>query len=573
MPFLTRKRIFIGFIVLLILIGAWLFTQRFSRVALENYVPETALGFVAVNDVPRLLDQLTATEAWQQLAPLYEVKNAVQYAGWANWLGRWVGVGTSESLLLARGQFALVVTGIEVRGEEVKPRLALLIETHGSAARVKSLMESRLPQLAQRALKQVVQETSEYSGVPITIYRTPNTDRQILSAGVGSTWLIANDAATLQACLDVRQGRSAAMTKNPLLAQAKTQVDGDGAVFAFVSNSGAARLSQFFTHVLIGKSLASTPLAGMPESVMAEISENTVEAMAYSASFDNGGVVDRYALVCKPEVSTSLQAALRVPNDAAPEQSESLKLVPAAAADVTLVRVADPGQALDGIERIVSGHLGVAQSFLFHKFFTSARKTFLGLEPGDNPNTAVGTEVVRFSLEAAEPEALDRVWLVAARNRAQLAQMAERLLRQQGAKISRSQHQSVELVSNGQRAFAFVGNYLAMGSPQTVKRLLDEARAMKALPTLPQFVAAKRPAPTGQRVIHGFSSAATETQAMMAALARWLKGNPEADATTILGRLPWAAAVTAFTENGVIREAHSPLGNFPMFVRFVDSVF
>jgi hypothetical protein len=311
----------------------------------------------------------------------------------------------------------------------------------------------------------------------------------------------------------------------------------------------------------------------MPESVMAEISENTVEAMAYSSSFDNGGVVDRYALVCKPEVSTSLQSALRVPNDATPEQSESLKLVPAAAAEVTLVRVADPGEALEGLERIVSGHLGVAQSFLFHKFFTSARQTFLGLEPGDNPNTAVGTEVVRFGLGADDSDALERVWLVAARNRTQLAQMAERLLRQQGARISRSQHQGVELVSNGQRAFTFVGNYLAMGSPQIVKRLLDEAGTTKALPALPQFVAAPRPAPTGQRVMHGFSSVATETRTMMMALARWLKGNPAADASAILEHLPWSATVTTLTERGVKREAHSPLGNFPMVVSFVDSLF
>jgi hypothetical protein len=577
MPFLTRKRIFIGFILLFLLLGAWLFAQRFSRVALETYVPETALGFIEVNDVPRLLNQLTATEAWQQLAPLYEVKNAVQFAGWANWLGRWAGLGTSESLLVARGQFALVVSGLEVRGEEVKPRWALLIETHGSAAQVKALMESRLPQLAQRAFKQAVQESSEYSGVPITIYRAPNTDRQILSAGFGSTWLIANDAATLQACLDVRQGRGATMAKNPMLAQATAEVDRDGAVFAFVSNSGAARLSQFFTHLLVGKALASTPLAGMPEGIMAEISENTVEAMAYSISFEANGVRDRSALLCKPEVAQSLQTAWRVPNHVGAEpnvaQNETLQLVPATAADVTLVNVADPGAALDGVERIVSGHLGVAQSFLFHKFFTSARKTFLGLEPGDNPSGAVGTEVVRFSVESDDPDSLERVWLVAARNRAQLAQMAERLLRQQGTTLSRSKHQGVEFVSNGQRAFAFAGNHLVLGSPANVKRLLDEAGTTKALPTLPQFVAAKRPEPTGQRVMHGFRSVVTETHAMMTALARRLKGNPQADAAKVLATLPWAVSVTALTTRGITREAHSPLGDFPLLVNFVDSVF
>ncbi len=569
----TRKRIFIGLILSTLLFGAWLYFQGFTQVALESYVPETALGYVEINDLPRLLNQFAATEAWQQLAPLYEVNNKLQYASWANWLGRWAGIGTNESLLVARGQFALVISGIEVRGDEVKPRLALLIETHGSASQVKALMAARLPELATRAFKQTVQETSEYSGIPITIYRAPNTDRQILSAGFGSTWLIANDAATLQACLDVRQGRVAAMAKNPLLSQARAEVDHDGAVFAFVSNAGAARLSQFFTHLLIGKALARTPLAGMPEGIMAEISAGTVEAMAYSASFEKGGVLDRYAIVCKPEVASSLQEAIRVPKNVAPEQSEGMRLVPAAAQDVTLVNVADPGQALDGVERIVSGHLGAAQSFLFHKFFTSARKTFLGLEPGENPSLAIGAEAVRFSLKTPAAAAEESVWLIAARNRQKLSQLAERLLQQQGANIGRSNYQGVELTSTGKRAFAFVGNYLALGSPETVKRLLDELGQTKALIATPQFVAASRPKPMGNTVMQGFSSVVADTREMMEAFARRLKGNPQAAAASALERLPLAASVTSLTERGVVRESRSPVGNFPLFVNFVDSVF
>lgn len=554
----------------LLLGGAWLYWQRFTPVDMDTYVPETALGYVEVNDLPRLLNQFAATDAWQQLAPLYGVQNKLQAAGWANWLGRRTGIGTKESLLVARGQFALVVSGIEVRGDEVKPRLALVIETHRSESTVKALMQAQLPQLANRVFKPAVQEASEYSGVPITIYRAPNTDRQLLSASVGSTWLIANDAAALQACIDVRQGRVAAVAKNPLLAQAKAEVDREGAVFAFISNAGAARLSQFFTHLLIGKSLAGTPLAGMPEGIMAEISEGTVEAMAYSASFEKGGVLDRYAIVCKPEVTSSLQEAIRVPKDVVPEQSEGVKLVPATAQDVTLINIADPGQALDGVERIVSGHLGVAQSFLFHKFFTSARKTFLGLEPGENPSAAIGTEVVRFSLATDGSDTEERVWLIAARNRPKLAQLAERLL---GANLTRDQHQGVELTRTDKRAFAFVGNYLALGSPQNVKRLLDELGKTKALIATPQFIAATRPQATDNSLMHGFSSVTADTREMMTTLAQRLSGNPQANAATALERLPLAATVTSLTPRGVVRESRSPVGNFPLIVNFVDSVF
>lgn len=573
MPLFTRKRIFTCCLVIVLLLAGWLYWQRFNRVALENYVPETALGYIEVNDVPSLLNQFTSTEAWQQLAPIYEVKNTLQIAGWASWLGRWAGIGTSESLLIARGQFTVVVSGIEVRGEEVKPRLALIVETHRSSSAVKALIDSQLSNIAKRAYPQAVQESSEYSGVPIIIYRAPNTDRQILSAGFGSTWVIANDAATLQSCLDVRLGKVAPMTKNPLLSKARQQVDQDGAVFAFVSNSGASRLSQFFTHLIIGKALAATPLAGMPEGIMAEIAEGTVEAMAYSTSFDKGGVLDRYAIVCKPEVTSSLQDAIRIPKDASPEQSEAMKIVPAEAQDVTLVKIADPGKALDGVERIVSSHLGVAQSFLFHKFFTSARKTFLGLEPGEDPSNSIGSEVVRFSLESNDVDSPERLWLIAARDQLQLMQLAERLLRQQGSPLNRRKHQGVDLTISGKRAFAFVGNYLALGSPQTVMQLLDQMGKTKIFIATPQYVATQKPELSGNRLMHGFSSVATETNEMMSALARRLKGNPQAKAEGILDRLPVAASVTALTEQGVIRESRSPVGNFPMIVKFIDSVF
>ena len=575
MPLFTRKRILPLLFVLLLLLGAWLFFQRFDRVALESYVPETALGYIAVNDLPGLLEGFTGTKAWQQLAPIYGVSQGLQYAGWASRLGRWTGLGTKETLLLARGQFVVVVKGIEVTGEEVKPRLALVIETHGSAASVKALIAERMPQLAARVYKQPMAETSEYAGVLITIYRAPQSERRILSAGIGSTWIIANDAESLQACIDVRQGRVASMAKNSFLPQARAEVKQEGDIFAFVSQAGASRLSQFFTHLLLGKALAGTPLAGLPEGLMGEVADGTVEAMAYSASFAKGGVQDRYAVLCKPEAAASLQAAFRVPGNAALEKSAALQLVPATAQEVTLGTVEDPGLALEGIERIVSGHLGVAQSFLFHKFFTSARKTFLGLEPGESAATVAGTEVVRFSVPALESGKTDRVWIVGARNRQKLSQLAERLLRQQGTAVGRINYHGTELTSagDGKRAFAFIGNYLVLSSPEQVMRLLDEHKQKPTWLTTEQFTAARLPEPATNGLLFSFSSVASETEGMMKVAARRLKGNPQADAPPLLARLPWASAVTSLTARGLYREAHSPVGNFPLAITFVDGVF
>ncbi len=575
MPFVTRNRISILFVILLVAIGGWLFYQRFHRVALENYVPESALGYLEVNDLPQLLDHFVHTEAWQQLAPIYEVKNGLQYAGWASWLGRWTGIGTKETLLFSRGQFVVVVSGIEVRGDEVKPRIALVMETHGSNASVKALMSERLPKLAERAYRQPIQENSEYAGTPISIYRAPQGERQILSAAVGSTWIIANDAEALQSCIDVRQGRRASMGENNLLALAKTEVKQSGDIFAFVSQSGASRLSQFFTHLVLGKALDGTPLAGLAEGLIGEITQGTVEAMAYTTSFADGGVQDRYAVLCKPEAAASIRSAFRVPEKSELEKSPALSFVPPTAQEVTLVNLEDPGLALDGAERIVSAHLGAAQSFLFHKFFTSARKTFLGLEPGEDAVGAVGTEVVRYSLPALGENKSDRVWVIAARNRQKLSQMATRLLQQQGAGIGRIAHQGIELTvaRDGKRAFAFLGNYLVLSQTEHVRRLIESHHKQSGWVKSEPFTTARIPAQTTPSLMYNFSSIAEETRKMMEIAARRFKGKPQADATKVLDRLPWAATVTLLTEHGIYREANSPVGNFPLAVAFIDTVF
>src|ERR1051326_7627182 len=108
---LSRFRVILVLLVLLLLAagGGWLYSRRVPRVALESYVPESALGYLEINDVPRLLDRFTATKAWQELAPVYGLSGKLQYAGKVGWLTRVTGIGTRETVLLARSQFAVAV--------------------------------------------------------------------------------------------------------------------------------------------------------------------------------------------------------------------------------------------------------------------------------------------------------------------------------------------------------------------------------------------------------------------------------------------------------------------------------
>ena len=576
MPLLKRKLFLPFLLILLLLFAAWVFTHQFTQVALETYIPETALGYVEVNDMSTLLEKFTATEAWKNLAPAYGLSRSFGSAGWLGKLSRWSGIGTGESLLFARGQFALVITGIEVRGDEVKPRMALVVETHGSKAQIKALIAERLLQLATRAYKNPVQETSEYAGVPVTIFRAPQGDRKILATSIDSELIVANDPDALRVCIEARQGRVPTIAKNNFLSQAKNAVKGNDEVFAFVNKSGAARLSQFLAHIVAGKVIEGTPLAGLLENLAAEISKNAVEAMAYSTSFEGGDVADRYAILCQPQMAESLRSTIRVAGDASLENSAALKLIPASAQEITLLHIDDPNQALDGVEKIISANIGVAESFLFHRFFMTARKTFLGLEPGETASNLIGNEVLRVSLAtSAKEENSPRVWLIAARNAASLTNLAGRLLRQQGNGIKRESYRNLELQSSGdeKRAYVFLNNFLVLGDKENVKRLLDEHEKKSSLRDAPQFTAAIRSASENKSAMYSFSSVTQETQKMMSSLAYKLKGKPDAQVTTQLNKLPLATSNMQVNERGIQLATRSPFGNFPAILAFVDSIF
>lgn len=564
---LSRFRIILVLLVVLLLAagGGWLYSRRVPRVQMEGYVPESALGYLEVNDVPRLLDRFTATKAWQQLAPAYGLSDKLRYAGKVGWLTRLTGIGTREAVLLARSQFAVAVTGIELRGEEVvRPRLALIAETHDSPETLRALIEEKLPQLAEYAYGQAVKETNEYSGVQVTIYRAPDGERRLLSAQIGGEWILANHPDPLRACIDTRQGRTPSMANNFYLRNARPSVQGEGELFAFVSGSGVARLLQFGANLISRGAVSAPPFAGAIKDLLADISERASDGVAYGASFENGAVIDRYALLFKPDMMDSLKAAITVSRD----ERRALKLIPPSIKDVTLINVEDPSRALDGIEAAISSRIGAGQSFLLHSFIVGAREAFFGLKAGESAAPAIGTELASFGFNS---EIDDRVLLIAVRDRVLLNQLAERFLSQRGATLRHETYRGAEIIQSSdlrRGAAVFVGNFLALASRPQLIRLIDESQSGESLANAPQFMASSKPSP--QAPVLSFSSVKDETGEMMAALTRWLAGEslPPVPAPT-LNQLPLAASATSLSESGIYIESHAPFGNFPFFITLV----
>src|SRR5215510_2870621 len=330
----SRKRLILASLIILsVAAGEWIYARRPKPVVMASYAPETALGYLEINNWPKLVDNLTSTKAWRELAPAYGVPEGLDYFGkigsfslgalgpLGDLIARMTGRG--EAAILARSQFALVISGLEVRGEQVKPRIALIAETHSDADFLREVAGKRLPQFAARAFGRIVKEGGEDAGIPFEIWRAGDSDKQLLTAQIDGELILANHPEPLRDCIDARLGRAPSMANNFHLRNSRPLVEpagADGAVFGFVTGEGVTRLLRFWTFLVSGDTLSKAAMAGMMGDVFTNFSSRATDGIAYGASFENGAVVDRYMLLCKPDLADALRVAVK---PAAPKRPNS----------------------------------------------------------------------------------------------------------------------------------------------------------------------------------------------------------------------------------------------------------
>jgi hypothetical protein len=571
MPWLSSKRVII-LILLLILLGlaGWFYSQRIKPVQMAKYVPEAALGYLEINSVPQVLNQLTATTAWKELAPVYGLENKLDYAGTLGGLAQFAGALGGETTLLARAQVAVVVTALEVRGEQVKPRWALLVETHASQRDLQKVIGKRLPELARRAFGEATRIEGEHAGVPLVVYQAAGREeKQLLSAQIESEWLLANHPEALRACIETRLGRAASMTNNFYLQQARPAVERNGEVFGFITGDGVTRLLRFGAYLLAGGAVGTVgkaALAGAVGDVFTDFSSRATDGVAYGVSFEGGGVVDRYVMLMKPDLLENLRAALKL-NQSAPQ---ILQLIPASVQEVTLLNIENPGQSFGTLERVISARVGVGQSFLLRHFLTGLQEAFLGLRIDELAARAIGNEVASLNFS---DDVETRIWLLQVRDRALVQQVMAKVLTAGGLSIEREQRGGAELwhSSAGSRGSAvFFDNYVGLGKRAQLVKLLDARRGPK-LPKLvdaPQLTRASRPSQPG--VTLSLSATGASSAEMMATLARSLGARGAEAMPEAVKQLPLAVSVMSFNQQGLYVESHAPLGSFPLFVTVMN---
>jgi hypothetical protein len=571
---LSRKNIVILIItlVLVFLTAGYFIFRRPKLVPMDRYAPANALAYIEINSLTDLLEGLTDTRAWNEIAPVLGLSSQLKQLGSGIGLMSSTGLGPDEVVVAGRAQYAIVVTDIDAgtRASEegvylnVKPRFALVVETHTSPEKAAKLVADRAAIIAKRIFGDATREdASDYSGTRLLIYRGEQPQRQLIAAASGSVVLIANHESAMQACLDAIAGRSALLADDSLLKQRRGEVDNGAAIFAYVTPTGVEKLAQFGPTVFATRFTSNPDALSAIANLFAHISNQTAEGLFYSLQFEGGGVEENYLTALRTQVAQGLVATTKPATGAS---FKSLQLVPKEAEDCTILNLEAAGALPENLLKNLSPSLDVVAGIALREFVVNFRKQ-LALQPSETLDKAIGNEIALVKMAEAEP----LVMLIQVKDRNQLLAAMNRYLSIDGAKITNETYNGIELSLSSYedgRTAAFVGEYLVLGTGPQIKKIIDtkdgnavantDERVMKPIADRPQDASIISYAADARK--------AGELILAVSKLTRVTDGSKELldkePMRLALSRLPYSTSFTSFRNSGVFTQTHSSIGVF-----------
>ena len=153
-----RAKLLLAALAAVGIIVGWLYLNRPNRADMAAYAPADSLAYVEAGSLTELAEGVEGTTAWKSLAGLIGARSNLVPGQWWIRIARWTGIGSAETIVIARSQVAIVFTGAEVSevgpSLNVKPLAALVIETHTSQRRMRPVLEQQIEAFARRIYAQ-----------------------------------------------------------------------------------------------------------------------------------------------------------------------------------------------------------------------------------------------------------------------------------------------------------------------------------------------------------------------------------------------------------------------------------
>lgn len=559
-----RKALLV-FLGLLLILAIWIWWNRPQKVNMAAYVPADSLIYLEANNLPDIASGIISSDAWKALAPVAGIKSNLGNLGWLSRIASWTGIGSADAVVLSRAQIAVTVLGLDAAdaGEtlKIRPRYALVVETHTGESRARSAVENRVGDFARRAYGEPRVEQKELAGAKFTTWIAPDGERRIVSAVWGSVAIIGNDEAAVQACLAVRRNERPSLIGNPQVEEMRQRVGGNEALaFGYVSAEGAAKLLEMAATAYAGQ-ISSDPRAqSAAASMLPPLAKKILGGAGWSARLSEGVIEDRYFLGLQNGVARNLQSALATQPNMTLTASE---LLPADIHSLSRYNYRAPAEAWRGLNSTIAAQADALGSVLLSRLLDASLKPY-GIEEPDNFLQAIGPEIVTARLDDSGSST---VTIVEVRDEKTLRDFVAKRL---GAKPRIETIGDAELlISNNEQqdASSFVSGRLLIGTAENLRRCLEARRSNQALEADYVFRQSARLVSVNLPLnVVTLTKDYAPARAFITAIAtqRGVRERPfnELEVENALRQLRYAVSETRMVDGGFERRTRSAFGQF-----------
>lgn len=559
-----RKALLV-FLALLLILAIWIWWNRPQKVNMAGYVPADSLIYLEANDLPDIASGVISTDAWKVLAPVAGIKSNLGNLSWLSRIASWTGIGSADAVVLSRAQIAVTVLGLDAADAgdtlKIKPRYALVVETHTGESRARAAVENRVGDFARRAYEEPRIEQKEIDGAKFTTWIAPDGERRIVAAVMGSVAIIGNDEGAVQACLAVRRNERPSLIGNPQVEEMRRRVGGNDALaFGYVSPEGAAKLLEMAATAYAGQ-ISSDPRAqSAAASMLPPLAKKILGGAGWSARLSEGAIEDRYFLGLQNGVATNLQSALAAQTNMTLTASE---LLPGDVYSLSRYNYREPAQAWRGLNSTIAAQADTLGSVLLTRLLDASLKPY-GIEEPDNFLQAIGSEIVTARLDDSGSST---VTIVEVRDEKTLRDFVAKRL---GAKPKIETIGDAEMhVSNNEKqdASSFVNGRLLIGTAENVRRCLEARRLNQTLAADDVFQRSARIVSANNPVnvvtlTEDYASARTFITAIV--MQRGVRERPanETELENSLRQLRYVVSETRIVEGGFEKRTRSAFGQF-----------
>ena len=461
------------------LIVGWLYWNRPMRTDMAIYAPSDCLAYLEAGDLSELAEGVEGTKAWKSLAGLVGARSNLLPNRWLIRIAKWAGIGSADTIVLARSQIAVVFTGAEVSEAgptlNVKPLAVLVIETHTTPRRMRPVLEKHFEEFARRIYGQPQLIRKQVDGVDLSEWVSADATRRLSMAFVDTAAIVGNDEASVLNCIATRRGKRGALVAEKRFNDLRTGLEASNAsVFGFVSKAGVKALLQAFALYRGGSSADAITVS----RIFADTLGNLDEGVGWSSRFVDGMVEDRCAVTLVEGLADKLRVTL-TPQDRF--ALDDLPFVPPETHSVSLYHFRDVEGLWRDLNAAVSSHANVVGAIAARPMLRTLLKPY-GIDDPDTFVHAVGPHVETIRLDDTSPSVL----LAEALDRQSLRKLAQKRLGPRPATETVAGSEML-LSSSDNWSMSFAEHHFLSGQAEAVRRCLQARAQSQSLATVDAF--------------------------------------------------------------------------------------